>query len=57
MASEVIINKKKFFIIPEKEYELLQKKASLNFSEEELFSINDAREYSKKLIKQWAKEK
>jgi len=57
MASEVTINKKKFFIVPEKEYQVLQKKAVLGVNQENLFTIEDARKYSKKLINQWANEK
>lgn len=57
MASEVTINKKKFFIIPEKEYQVLQKKAILSVDQDDLYTIEEARKYSKKLINQWAKEK
>ncbi|WP_255076330.1 hypothetical protein [Lacihabitans sp. CCS-44] len=57
MTSEVTINKKKFFIVPEKEFQVLQKKAALGVDQEDLFTIEDARKYSKKLINQWAKEK
>jgi len=57
MTSEVTINKKKFFIDPEKEFKVLQKKAALGVDQEDLFTIEEARKYSKKLINQWAKEK
>lgn len=58
MTSEVTINKKKFFIVPEKEFQILQKKAALvGVDQEDLFTIEEARKYSKKLINQWAKEK
>lgn len=57
MASEVIINKKKFFIVSDKEYKVLQKNAVLGVEQDDLFTIEEARKYSRKLINLWAKEK
>lgn len=54
--TEVIIDKKKYFIIPQKDYENLQKKAALKIKPQKLYSVADAREYSKQLISQWAEE-
>jgi PHD/YefM family antitoxin component YafN of YafNO toxin-antitoxin module len=52
--TQLIIDKKKYVIIPVKEYEVLQKKAALKSKPEKLFSIDEARAYSKKLIHKWA---
>jgi hypothetical protein len=55
--TELLIDNKKYFVVPQKEYFLLQKKAALKKPTEKTFSIDEARVYSKKLIHQWAKEK
>ena len=55
--TEIIIDKKKYILIPEKDYTTLQKKAALKTKPEKLLSIEDARAYSKKLIRKWAQEK
>ena len=49
--TEIVIDKKKYILIPEKDYQVLQKKAALK-----TFSIDKARAYSKKLIRKWAAE-
>ncbi len=46
----VVIEKKKYVIIPEKEYQALQKKAALKTKPEKLLSVEEARKYSKKMI-------
>jgi hypothetical protein len=51
------IDKKKYVLIPEKNYQELQKKAALKQKPEKILSIEDARAYSKTLIKKWALEK
>ena len=51
------IDKKKYILIPEKNYQELQKKAALKQKPEKTFSFEDARAYSKTLIKKWATEK
>ncbi|MEO8819556.1 MAG: hypothetical protein ABI267_04195 [Ginsengibacter sp.] len=55
--TEIIIDKKKYILIPEKNYHALQKKAALKNKSEKTFSLEEARLYSKKLIKKWAEGK
>jgi hypothetical protein len=55
--TEILIDKKKYVLIPKKSYEELQKKAALKNKPEKLFSVEEARAYSKKLIKKWAAAK
>ena len=55
--TQVLIDKKKYVIIPVKEYELLQKKVAIKSKPEKLFSLEEARSYSKKKINEWAAEK
>ena len=55
--TEVTIDNKKYVIIPKKSYEVLQKKAAQKTTSEKILSIEDARAYSKKIIRQWAAEK
>ena len=55
--TQVLIDKKKYVIIPAKEYELLQKKAAIKSKPQKLFSLEEARSYSKKKINEWAAEK
>lgn len=55
--TQVLIDKKKYVIIPIQEYELLQKKAALKSKPEKLFSLEEARLHSKKKINEWAAEK
>ena len=50
--TEIVIDKKKYILISEKDYQVLRKKIT-----EKTFSINKARAYSKKLIRKWAAEK
>ena len=57
MASEIVIDKKKYVLIPEKEYKSLQKKAALKTKLAKTFTIEEARAYSKKLIRKWASVK
>ncbi|HEY6505186.1 MAG TPA: hypothetical protein VIZ28_14515 [Chitinophagaceae bacterium] len=52
--TQITIDKKKYVIIPKKEYEALQKKAALKTKPEKLLSVDEARAYSKKLIHKWA---
>ncbi|HKR04039.1 MAG TPA: hypothetical protein VJY62_05325 [Bacteroidia bacterium] len=53
----LIIDKKKYVIIPEKEYLLMQKKAALKSRPEKTLTVAQARAHSRKRIRQWAKEK
>jgi hypothetical protein len=55
--TEIVIDKKKYVLIPEKEYQALQKKAALKTKPEKLLSLEQGRAYSKKLIRKWAVEK
>jgi hypothetical protein len=55
--TEVVIDKKKYVLITEKEYQDLQKKAALKSKPGKTFTIEKARAHSKKLIRQWASEK
>ena len=55
--TQIVIDKKKYVLLPEKEYKALQKKAALKTKPEKLISVEDARTYSKKLIRKWAAEK
>jgi hypothetical protein len=55
--TQIIIGKKKYFLIPEREYLRMQKKAALKSRPEKTLTISEARAYSRKLIRQWAKEK
>ena len=55
--TEIVIDKKKYVLIPEKDYQALQKKAALKTKAEKTFTIDEARAYSKNLIRKWAAEK
>ena len=57
IMTEIVIDKKKYVLVPEKEFKDLQKKAALKTKPEKLFSVENARTYSKKLIRKWAEEK
>ena len=52
--TEIIIDKKKYVLVPAKDYSALQKKAALKSKAEKVFSLEDARSFSKKMIKKWA---
>jgi hypothetical protein len=55
--TEVIIDNKKYVFIPAKSYQALQKKAALKNRPEKTLTIEEARTYSKNLIKKWGTEK
>ena len=55
--TQIVIDKKKYVLLPEKDFLLLQKKASIKTKPEKMFSIDEARKYSKTLIRKWASEK
>lgn len=55
--TEIVIDKKKYVLVPEKDYQALQKKAALKSKPEKTFTIEEARAYSKKLIRKWSSEK
>jgi hypothetical protein len=55
--TEILIDKKKYVLISQKDYEVLQKKAALKAKPEKIFSVEEARAHSKKIIRKWAAEK
>jgi hypothetical protein len=55
--TQIVIGKKKYVLVPQKEYEALQKKAALKRKPEKLMTVEAARAYSKKLIHKWTSEK
>ena len=57
MMTQLTIDNKKYVIIPEANYQELQRQAALKWKPEKTFSIEEARAYSKKLIRQWASDK
>jgi hypothetical protein len=52
--TEIVIDKMKYVLIPEKEYQALQKKAALKTKPGKTFTIEEARAHSKKLVRKWA---
>ncbi|MES2702268.1 MAG: hypothetical protein V4649_06490 [Bacteroidota bacterium] len=50
----LVIDNKSYVVIPEKNYQALQKKAALKTRPEKILSVEEARAYSKKLIRKWA---
>ncbi len=55
--TELKIENKRYVLLPEENYHALQKRASLKSKGESIFTIDEARSYSKQLIRKWAKEK
>jgi hypothetical protein len=55
--THLTIEDKKYVLLSEESYQELQKKAALKWKPEKTFSVEEAREYSKKLIRKWALEK
>ncbi len=55
--THLTIDNKKYVLIPEQEYEELQRNAALKWKPEKTFTIEEAKAYSKKLIRKWASEK
>ena len=55
--TQIIIDKKKYVLLPEKDYLTLQKKAALKSKPDKLLSVEQARVQSKTLIRKWAKGK
>ena len=52
----IIIDKKKYVIIPEREYLAMQKKAALKTKPKKTFSIDEARAHTHNLISKFKKE-
>ncbi len=57
MVSEVIIDDKKYVLMPIEEYHALQKTELHKKFEGRLFSMDEARKKSEELILEWAKQK
>jgi hypothetical protein len=57
MVSEVIIDDKKYVILPKEEFVALQKADFHEKFKGRLFSIDEARKKSEELILEWAKQK
>ena len=55
--TEIIIDKKKYVLIADRDYKVLQKQAALKIKPQKVLSVEEARAYSKKLIRSWAAEK
>ncbi len=55
--TEIVIDKKKYILITQKDYHVLQKQAALKSIPEKTFTLEQARAYSKKMIRKWAAEK
>ena len=55
--THLTIDNKKYVLIPEENYQELQKIAALKREPEKTFSVEDARAFSKKLIRKWSSEK
>lgn len=55
--TQIVIDKKKYVLIPEKDYKVLRRRAALKSKAEKTFSVSDARAHSKKLIRKWASGK
>ena len=52
--NEIVIEKKKYFILSREEYNSLRKRAARKFKPEKKLTIGEARVQSKKLIREWA---
>lgn len=55
--THLTIDNKKYVLIPEENYQELQRNAALKWKPEKTFSVEEARAYSKTLIRKWASEK
>lgn len=55
--TQIVIDKKKYVLIPERDYLEMQKKAALKTKPEKTLTVDQARAHSKKLIRQWASAK
>jgi len=55
--TSLTIDKKKYVLIPEENFQELQKKAALKLKPDKTFSVEEARSYSKKMIRKWASKK
>jgi len=53
----IVIDKKRYVLIPEQDFQNLQKKAALKTKPDNVFTIEKAKAYSKKHIRNWGAEK
>ena len=53
----IVIDKKKYVLVPEKEYQALQLKAALKAKPARKFSLAAGKKHAYKLIDKWAKGK
>ena len=52
--TEIVIDKKKYVILSQKDFRDLQKRAALKSQPQNIFTIEEARKHSKKMIRKWA---
>jgi PHD/YefM family antitoxin component YafN of YafNO toxin-antitoxin module len=57
MVYEVIVDDKKYVLLPKEEYESLKIKVELHSDKNSLLSLDEAEAYSLELSNKWAKEK
>jgi PHD/YefM family antitoxin component YafN of YafNO toxin-antitoxin module len=55
--TQIVIDKKKYVLLPEKEYEALQLKAALKNNPAKKLSLAEGKKRAFKLIDKWAKER
>jgi len=53
--THIVIDNKKYVLLLEKDYRTLQRTAALKSKSEKTLTLAEARERSKKLIRQWAR--
>jgi hypothetical protein len=53
--TELVIDKRKYVLLLQKEYDSLRTKAALNVKPHKLLTVDEARQYSKQLINKWSK--
>lgn len=55
--TQIIIDKKKYILVAEKEYNALKEKAALKTRPQKKLSLAAGKKHAYKLIEKWAKEK
>ena len=55
--TEIVIDKKKYVLIREEEYDALREKAALKVTPVKKLSLSAGKKHAYKLIDEWAKEK
>lgn len=55
--TQIVIDKKKYVLLPEKEYQALQLKAALKQSAAKKLTLAEGKKRALQLIDKWAKEK